>query len=274
MSNTLPLDPESIKNLAKLILPHLTAEEREKFAQEDHALLNQEYGAGRLKISEGAITWNTRESWMLKRLQSWVDNPTTIGDFQGSEIVKAMGLKNPNSDDYRTLARLMAELGWSSRKNAKGTLYSPQRTATNIPMVPTKEYPWILAPVQLGAKWDSPEHDGQSLVDDLNKIIMAIPDRTKGVMVNPNCMFISLPPEAHDRVNCCPMTAAGSDSVLSYATKVWAMPQENVRKVWDLSAANSDHPPDNFPILLKDRAIVQYIEEGRLLAHLVVEWAD
>lgn len=62
---------------------------------------------------------------LFHRLEEWFKQPPGSGHvYFGSDIAAAMGIENPTSKTYRDIAGCMTELGWSSSRSAKGTVYT------------------------------------------------------------------------------------------------------------------------------------------------------
>lgn len=84
---------------------------------------------------------------------------------------------------------------------------------------------------------------------------------------------IYLPPAAYNIASGRPLTAAGSDSALSYFQKTWELRKDQVVRAYGLEVQNSNLRAGEVPALLRDRAIIQYVKDGQVVAHTYGEWS-
>lgn len=89
----------------------------------------------------------------------------------GTEVAEALGFENPSSSDYRLISSLMVEdMGWSSKRVAKGTIYTrpPDWWAKNNPA------PAMGPGLQVDATHGTPEQTAQeNVIQNLEVLLQA-----------------------------------------------------------------------------------------------------
>ena len=96
------------------------------------------------------------------------------------------------------------------------------------------------------------------ILDDLNAMINIIPNSTQGQLRDMRRIKIMLPPDQYNRAQALPITAAGSESVLSYFRKIWSLRDDQVVRQYDLAAANTALWIGGPQGLTRDRAVILY----------------
>lgn len=95
-----------------------------------------------------------------------------------------------------------------------------------------------------------------NILDDLTAIVNAIPNRTAGQLRDYGRIKIMLPPDQFQRANSIPVTAAGSETVLSFVLKTY--PGLKVEQEFSFAATNSQIYTGGPQGLSRDRGLILY----------------
>lgn len=117
-------------------------------------------------------------------------------------------------------------------------------------------HPAVASLVLPGGAWSS--KTALQILDDLQAMAQVIPNASQGQLGDPSKIRILLPPDQFNRASNLPVTAAGSESVLSYFSKTQRVPMDNIVRMYDFAAANSQMWIGGPQGLQSDRAVVIY----------------
>ena len=94
------------------------------------------------------------------------------------------------------------------------------------------------------------------ILDDLTVLVNIIPNNTKGQLGERSKITITLPPTQYQRANALPVTAAGSESVLSYVLRT--NPGIKIKEEQSFASANSQIYAGGPLGLSRDRGLIYY----------------